>query len=258
MPAPLLIVVPTYNEVENLRPLLERLFRVIPWASVLVVDDGSPDGTGTLADELASRDARIHVLHRSGPRGLGRAYVDGFRWGLARDFAIFFEMDADLSHDPAHLPALLAAFDRGADVVVGSRNVPGGQVRGWGPGRHLLSRGGSLYSRGILGLPLRDLTTGYKGYTRRALRALEIDSLRSDGYAFQIETTHRAVRRGLVVEEIPIVFVDRRAGRSKMSRSIFLEAIFFVWKLRLEGATARLLSLRDQAREHLKAGRIAK
>ncbi len=235
MPAPLLVIIPTYNEVDNLRPLLERLFLVIPWAQALVVDDASPDGTGDLADAMSREDPRIHALHRGGPRGLGRAYVDGFCWGLERGFERFFEMDADLSHDPAHLPALLAAFERGADVVIGSRNIPGGEVRGWELKRHLLSRGGSLYSRWALGLPLRDLTTGFKGYSRRALEALEVTSLRSNGYSFQIETTYRAVRRGLRVEEVPIVFVDRRVGQSKMSREIFLEAVLIVWKLRLSG-----------------------
>jgi dolichol-phosphate mannosyltransferase len=235
VPAPLLVIIPTYNEVDNLRPLLERLFLVIPWAQALVVDDASPDGTGDLADAMSREDPRIHALHRGGPRGLGRAYVDGFCWGLERGFERFFEMDADLSHDPAHLPALLAAFERGADVVIGSRNIPGGEVRGWELKRHLLSRGGSLYSRWALGLPLRDLTTGFKGYSRRALEALEVTSLRSNGYSFQIETTYRAVRRGLRVEEVPIVFVDRRVGQSKMSREIFLEAVLIVWKLRLSG-----------------------
>lgn len=233
MSAPLLVIIPTYNEVDNLRPLLERLFLVIPWAQALVVDDASPDGTGALADAMSREDPRIHTLHRGGPRGLGRAYVDGFCWGLERGFERFFEMDADLSHDPAHLPALLAAFERGADVVIGSRNIPGGEVRGWELKRHLLSRGGSLYSRWALGLPIRDLTTGFKGYSRRALEALEVTSLRSNGYSFQIETTYRAVRRGLHVEEVPIVFVDRRVGQSKMSREIFLEAVLVVWKLRL-------------------------
>lgn len=235
MPAPLLVIIPTYNEVENLRPLLERLFLVVPWAQALVVDDASPDGTGALADAMSREDPRIHALHRGGLRGLGRAYVDGFCWGLERGFERFFEMDADLSHDPAHLPALLAAFERGADVVIGSRNIPGGEVRGWELKRHLLSRGGSLYSRWALGLPIRDLTTGFKGYSRRALEALEVTSLRSNGYSFQIETTYRAIRRGLRVEEVPIVFVDRRVGQSKMSREIFLEAVLVVWKLRLSG-----------------------
>lgn len=233
MPASLLVIIPTYNEVDNLRPLLERLFLVIPWAQALVVDDASPDGTGDLVEVMSREDPRIHALHRDGPRGLGRAYVDGFCWGLERGFEQFFEMDADLSHDPAHLPALLAAFERGADVVIGSRNIPGGEVRGWELKRHLLSRGGSLYSRWALGLPLHDLTTGFKGYSRRALEALEVTSLRSNGYSFQIETTYRAVRRGLRVEEVPIVFVDRRVGQSKMSREIFLEAVLIVWKLRL-------------------------
>jgi dolichol-phosphate mannosyltransferase len=231
----LLIVVPTYNEAENLRDLAASVFAVSPEAHLLVVDDASPDGTGALADALAQGDPRVSVLHRRGPRGLGLAYVDGFRWGLERGFDKFFEMDADRSHDPSHLPAFQAAFAAGADVVVGSRNVPGGAIRGWGLGRRLLSRGGSLYSRAVLDRPVHDLTTGYKAYTRQALERIDLATLRSNGYSFQIETTYRALRRGLRVVEIPIVFTDRRAGRSKMSRAIFAEAILVVWKLRLLG-----------------------
>lgn len=234
----LLIVVPTYNEADNLGRLVEELFRVVPWAHLLVVDDASPDGTGEMADRMAREDGRVFVLHRRGRRGLGLAYVDGFRWGMARGYDLLFEMDADLSHDPAHLPAFLAAFDRGADVVVGSRNIPGGAVRGWGAGRKLLSRGGSLYARAVLGLGVRDLTTGYKAYTRAALEKIGVESLQSNGYSFQIETTYRALRCGLRVVEVPIVFADRRAGRSKMSGAIFREAVAVVWRLRLGGPGA--------------------
>jgi dolichol-phosphate mannosyltransferase len=227
-----LVITPTFNEVDNIERFVAATLAVVPWAHVLIVDDASPDGTGAVADGLVARDARVSVLHRPGKLGLGRAYVEGFRWGLARGFELLFEMDADLSHDPAHLPAFLAAFERGADVVVGSRNVPGGGVRGWGAGRNALSKGGSLYSRLVLGVGVRDLTTGFKGYTRRAVEELGIETLESNGYSFQIETTYRAVARGLRVVEVPIVFVDRRAGESKMNTAIFLEAVGIVWKIR--------------------------
>lgn len=230
-----LIVVPTYNERDNIGPFLRSLRAAAPAARVLVVDDNSPDGTGALVDELARSDGRIFALHKAGKRGLGRAYVDGFAWGLARDFDYFFEMDADLSHNPAHLPAFFRELAAGADVVVGSRNIPGGSVEGWGPGRHLLSRGGSLYSRLILGVAVRDMTSGFKAYSRRALEVIGVDSLRSNGYSFQIETTYRALQRGLRVVETPIVFVDRQHNTSKMDRRIFAEAVLVVWKLRLEG-----------------------
>lgn len=231
----LLIVTPTYNEAENIEAFVRAVHAVTPWAHVLVVDDASPDGTGRIADAIATRDERVHVLHRPGKRGLGRAYVAGFGWGLERGYELLFEMDADLSHAPAHLPAMLAALAEGADVVVGSRNVPGGGVRGWGVGRNVLSKGGSMYSRAVLGVGVRDLTTGFKGYTRGALEAIAPATLASNGYAFQIETTYRAVRRGLRVVEVPIVFVDRRAGHSKMSARIFAEAVAIVWRLRLGG-----------------------
>ncbi|MCC6213500.1 MAG: polyprenol monophosphomannose synthase [Polyangiaceae bacterium] len=228
-----LIVTPTYEERHNLPFFVNAVLAVAPGAHLLVVDDASPDGTGDVADDLAREDARVHVLHRRGKLGLGTAYVEGFEWGLARGYARFFEMDADLSHDPRHLPAFFRELDAGAEVVVGSRNVAGGGVEGWGPGRYLLSKGGSLYSRLILGVPVRDLTTGYKAYTRRALELLDLPSVRSNGYSFQIETTYRALRAGLRVVETPILFVDRRAGESKMNRRIFAEAVLMVWKLRL-------------------------
>ncbi len=235
-----LVATPTYNEKDNLERFVAGVREAAPDADLMIVDDASPDGTGALADEMAARDTHVHVMHRPGKLGLGTAYVDAFRWGLARDYDCFFEMDADLSHDVKYLPDFFRALDEGADVVIGSRNVPGGGVEGWGPGRHFISKGGSLYSRAILGLPIRDLTSGYKAYTRRALEAIDLGSLRSNGYSFQIETTYRAFLRGMKVVEVPIIFVDRRVGHSKMNRRIFMEAIGVVWKLRLDVARRRL------------------
>jgi dolichol-phosphate mannosyltransferase len=239
-PRRVLVITPTYDEKDNLRALADALFAHAPDAHLLVVDDASPDGTGALADAMAARDGRIRVLHRRGKLGLGTAYVEGFRRALEGGYDVAFELDADLSHDPRYVPAFLRAIDGGADLVVGSRNVPGGGVRGWGPGRHVLSKGGSLYSRAILGVGVRDLTTGFKAYTRKALETLSLHTLRSTGYAFQIETTYRALRKGLRVVEVPIVFVDRRAGRSKMDHRIFAEAVLEVWRLRLEAARGRI------------------
>ncbi|MCZ7684709.1 MAG: polyprenol monophosphomannose synthase [Sandaracinaceae bacterium] len=233
--ARVLVVTPTYNEADNLEPFVRALFEVVPSAHVLVVDDASPDGTGKIADRMAGRDERVRVLHRGGKLGIGSAYLEGFRLGLRDGYDVLVQMDTDLSHDPRHLPAMLAAIEGGADVVLGSRNIPGGGVLGWGLGRHVLSKGGSLYSRTILGLPIRDLTSGYKAWSARALEGIDLEGVRSEGYSFQIEMTWRALRRGFRVVEVPIVFVDRRAGKSKMSRKIFLEAVAMVWKLRLEG-----------------------
>lgn len=236
----ILVVTPTYNECDNLPAFVAAVFAVLPEADVLVVDDASPDGTGEVADRLAKADKRISVLHRPGKLGLGTAYVDGFSRALEAGYDVVIEMDADLSHDPRYLPLFLEALGAGADVVVGSRNVPGGGVEGWGLGRHVLSKGGSLYARTILGVRVFDLTTGYKAYTRRALLAMDLGSLRSNGYSFQIETTYRALRKGLRVTEVPIVFVDRRVGHSKMSRRIFAEAVVEVWRLRLDALRGRL------------------
>ncbi|MCB9596671.1 MAG: polyprenol monophosphomannose synthase [Sandaracinaceae bacterium] len=230
-----LVVTPTYNERDNLERFVESLHDVLPEAHVLVVDDASPDGTGKIADRLAGRDERVSVLHRSGKLGIGSAYLEGFRHGLREGYEVLVQMDTDLSHDPRYLPDMLAAIERGADVVLGSRNIPGGGVDGWGPGRHFLSKGGSIYSRTILGLPLKDLTSGYKAWRREVLEAIDLGGVRSEGYSFQIEMTWRAVSRGFQVREVPIVFVDRRAGKSKMSRQIFIEAVLMVWKLRFEG-----------------------
>jgi dolichol-phosphate mannosyltransferase len=232
MPTATLIVVPTFNEADNIARLVAAIRLALPNADVLVLDDASPDGTAGVVRALAAADAKVHLLERPSKLGLGGAYVAGFGWGLERGFQRFFEMDADFSHDPSYLPALVAALDGGADVVVGSRNVPGGSIEGWGLGRHLLSRGGSLYARLLLGVSVCDMTTGFKGYTRRALERIDVSRLRSNGYAFQIETTLRALRAGLRVVEVPIVFVDRCVGRSKMSRNDVLEAISAVWAMR--------------------------
>lgn len=230
----ILIVTPTYNERENLERFVESVLRWVPEAHVLIVDDASPDGTGDVADRLAASDPRVKVMHRPGKLGIGTAYVQAFQRGIAEGYELLFEMDADLSHDPMHLPQFLKAFERGADVVIGSRNVPGGGVTGWGVGRHFLSKGGSLYSRTILGLPIRDLTSGYKAFRADVLRAIDLGGVRSEGYSFQIELTYRASQRGFAVVEVPIHFVDRKAGQSKMSSGIFMEAVTMVWKLRLE------------------------
>lgn len=235
-----LIVTPTYNEADNLRQFVAQVLALAPGAHILVVDDASPDGTGALADGMASQDARVRVLHRRGKLGLGTAYIDAFKLGLAADYTSFFEMDADLSHDPKYLPDFFRALESGADIVIGSRNVAGGGVEGWGLGRHVLSKGGSLYSRAILGIGVRDLTSGYKAFSRRALEIIDLGAVHSNGYSFQIEMTYRALRAGLRVEEVPIVFVDRRVGQSKMSRRVFAEAVGMVWKLRLSALRGKL------------------
>jgi len=236
-----LVCLPTYDERENLGPMLAALFAVDAELHVLVIDDGSPDGTGALADEIAAREPRLFVLHRPAKEGLGKAYLAGFAWALERAYDLVVEMDADFSHDPRALPALLARA-QDADLVLGSRYVAGGGTRGWGPLRRLLSAGGSLYARTILGLPIRDLTGGFKCFRRGVLEAVDLASVGCSGYAFQIELTHRAHRAGFRVAEVPILFVDRRVGRSKMSGRIVLEAIVKVWEMRLAafaGAEAR-------------------
>jgi dolichol-phosphate mannosyltransferase len=235
-----LVVTPTYNEKDNLPLFIEAVRAAMPDARIMVVDDNSPDGTGAIADAIAAKDDHVRVKHRPGKLGLGTAYIEAFTQGLSEGFDRFFEMDADLSHDVRYLPDFVRALDEGADVVIGSRNIPGGNVVGWGAGRHFISKGGSLYSRTILGLPVRDLTSGYKAFTRRALEAIDISTIHSNGYSFQIEMTYRAVRKGMRVKEVPIVFVDRTRGQSKMSRKIFVEAIGVVWKLRAEALVGKL------------------
>lgn len=256
-----LVVVPTYDEVENLAPVLERLHAALPGAHALVVDDASPDGTGQLADRLAALDPRVHVLHRAGKAGLGAAYVAGFRWGLAARaepphagapgsggaaYGVLVEMDADGSHAPEDLPRLLAALDgggggdvhgTGADLALGSRWVPGGRVVDWPRSRVLLSRAGNRYVRLALGLPVHDATGGFRAYRRSALEALDLGAVVSQGYCFQVDLVWRTHRAGLRVVEVPITFVERARGRSKMDRAIVLEAL---WRVTAWGA-ARLL-----------------
>ncbi len=230
-----LIVTPTYNEAENLHLLLEAVFEALPSVHVLVVDDNSPDGTGKMVAALAEQDARVHLLSRPGKLGLGSAYVAGFKWALERDYTHVFEMDADLSHQPCYLPQFLekaGGSPDACDLVLGSRRIPGGGVEGWGPGRRFLSYGGTLYARTILGLPYTDLTGGFKCFKREVLEDLELDTVRSEGYSFQIELTWRTHRKGYVIGEVPIIFPDREAGASKMSKAIFAEAVKMVWKLR--------------------------
>jgi dolichol-phosphate mannosyltransferase len=227
-----LIIVPTYNEAENVRGIAERLLEALPVADVLFVDDNSPDGTGAIIDEMVAANPRCHVMHRAGKLGLGTAYVEGFAWGLARDYRFLFEMDADGSHDPKYLPQMLALAEDGADVVVGSRNIPGGGTVNWGMGRNILSKGGSFYARTILGIDVRDVTAGFVCWRRDVLEALDLPTVDSNGYSFQIEMKYRAVKRGYKIVETPIVFVDRRVGQSKMSRAIVAEALLKVWALR--------------------------
>ena len=230
------MVLPTYNEAENVKQIVVRALAALPPGShVLVVDDDSPDGTGRLAEDLASREPSVEVLHRSKREGLGHAYLHGFAYALERGAEVVCQMDADFSHDPATLPDLIAALSS-ADVVLGSRYVPGGKVEDWGLARRLLSRGGSLYARVILQLPLRDLTSGFKAYRRQALGPLLAADVEAAGYVFQVETTYRAWRAGRRIVEIPITFRDRAAGTSKMTLAIAAEAAWRVplmrWRLR--------------------------
>jgi dolichol-phosphate mannosyltransferase len=231
-----LVIVPTYNERDNLPEIVAAVHRELPTADLLIVDDNSPDGTGRLADEIAARDKQVAVLHRAGKLGLGTAYIAGFRYALAREYQYIFEMDCDFSHDPRYLPLLLQHARDGADLVLGSRYVEGGGTVNWGPMRKVISRGGSFYARTILGVGVHDLTGGFKCFRRRVLETIDLDAVSAQGYGFQIEMTYRAVRHGFRVEEVPIVFVDRRVGQSKMSKKIFLEALTLVWKLRLGDA----------------------
>ncbi len=226
------ICIPTFNERENLPLIVPAVLEAVPLAHVLVVDDNSPDGTGALADEMAAADSRIHVMHREGKKGLGKAYLAAFEWALERDYEFIFEFDADFSHKPEYLPTFLALLDSSADVVVGSRRVRGGGVENWGAARRFISWGGSMYSRVVLQVPVRDLTGGFNGFRRDALQRIGLEQVSSTGYCFQVELKYRACKQGLRVVESPIIFPDRTRGESKMSGDIFLEAVTQVWKLR--------------------------
>jgi dolichol-phosphate mannosyltransferase len=237
------VCLPTYNERENLEPMVQALDDVVRAhdldARILVIDDSSPDGTGELADRLTGRFRFVSVLHRPHKEGLGPAYLAGFLWALAADADRIVEMDCDFSHDPADLPRLIAATEN-ADLVLGSRYVDGGGTRNWGLGRRAVSRFGSLYARALLGVPVRDLTGGFKCFRRSVLEGIGLERISTKGYAFQIETTYRALRAGFRVVEVPIVFSEREAGGSKMSRAIVLEAMTKVPELRLRAALGRL------------------
>lgn len=230
------VILPTYNERENLERFVARLLEVFDANSldgrIIVVDDGSPDGTGEIADSLAARLDNLSVIHRPEKQGIGPAYVAGFKQALATDTQYIMEMDCDFSHDPANIPAFLDAIKQ-ADLVLGSRYVPGGRVENWGLLRRLISRWGGLYARLVLGIPVNDLTGGNKCFRRKVLETLDLDAVSSQGYGFQIEMTYRTIRRGFRVKEIPITFSDRQLGQSKMSKRIVLEAVILVWKLRL-------------------------
>jgi dolichol-phosphate mannosyltransferase len=239
------VVLPTYDEADNIRPVSEAILTSLPGATLLVVDDSSPDGTGRMADELAATDKRIRVRHRAAKQGLGRAYLDGFSIALESGAEIVVQMDADFSHDPDVLPALIAPIVEGvADLVIGSRYTRGGGVVDWGLGRRLISRGGSLFARTVLGLSPNDLTGGFKAWRAATLGAVPFDGVHAGGYVFQIEMTFRASRAGARIREIPITFRDRRVGQSKMSRRIVVEALVVVVQLRLEEIGRRLGMLR--------------
>jgi dolichol-phosphate mannosyltransferase len=238
-----LVVIPTYNEAENLEPVVGRLRAAVPEADVLVVDDGSPDGTGDIADRLVAADTSVHVLHRSEKAGLGAAYIAGFRWALADGYDVVVEMDSDGSHAPEELPRLLTAL-RDADLVIGSRWVAGGQIRNWPLYRQIISIGGSTYARVLLRFPVRDSTSGYRAFRRQVLEELKLDEVASQGYCFQIDLAWKTWRTGFRVREVPITFTEREVGRSKMSRAIVVEAL---WRVAGWGLTSRSRSARARA-----------
>ncbi|TXK40638.1 polyprenol monophosphomannose synthase [Nonomuraea sp. C10] len=240
-----LVIVPTYNERENLPSITERLRAALPEAHLLVADDNSPDGTGKIADELASEDDHVHVLHRPAKQGLGAAYIAGFRWGLGEGYDVLVEMDADGSHQPEELHKLLTSLSEGADLAIGSRYVPGGKVKNWPATRELLSRGANLYTRIMLGLPVRDATAGFRAYRAAVLEKVGLADVESQGYCFQVDLTLRTCRHGLRVAEVPITFVERTVGTSKMSGRVMAEAFWRIFQWGLVGLPARLRGRRS-------------
>lgn len=234
-----LVIVPTYNEAENLERLSAEILSQDPRLELLVIDDGSPDGTGAIADRLVAAEPRMHVLHRPGKQGLGTAYVLGFGWAIERGYDAVCEMDADFSHDPKVLKRFLAEIES-CDLVIGSRYKTGVNVVNWPLSRLLLSYGASIYTRTITGLPVRDPTSGFKCFRRSTLESLDLDGLKSGGYSFQIEVNFKVWRKGLTIREVPIIFEDRLQGQSKMSKAIVREAIWMVWKLKLQALLGRI------------------
>ncbi|GAA0188447.1 polyprenol monophosphomannose synthase [Glutamicibacter creatinolyticus] len=233
-------IIPTYNELESLPLTVGRLRKAVPDADVLIADDNSPDGTGELADKMAAEDSQIHVMHRKGKEGLGAAYIAGFRWALERDYDVIVEMDADGSHMPEQLPRLLQASAEGADLVIGSRWVKGGEVVNWPLSRKIISRGGSFYSRTLLGLPLKDITAGYRAFKRETLEAIDFDAIESRGYGFQVDMTFRVSMLGMRIVEVPVTFVERELGDSKMSGNIVVEAMLNVTRWGLSARWKKL------------------
>ncbi len=226
-----LIIIPTYNELENLRPLLQEIFSYAQETDMLIVDDNSPDGTGKLADEIHNENPQVHVLHRAGKLGLGTAYIAGFKYAVAHGYDAAFEMDADFSHDPRYLPDFLKAIEH-ADLVIGSRYIPGGGTPNWSFLRRFISGGGNIFARFMLGIPVQDCTAGFRCYRRQVLESIDLDTIQSQGYAFQVEMAYRVMRQGFKIVETPIVFMDRRIGKSKMSRKIVIEAFIYVLRAR--------------------------
>ncbi|MBM3669163.1 MAG: polyprenol monophosphomannose synthase [Actinobacteria bacterium] len=247
----ILVIIPTYNERVALPAILERVRTSVPEADVLVADDNSPDGTGRVADDWAAHDDQVHVMHRLGKEGLGTAYLAGFAWGLQNGYDVLVEMDADGSHQPEQLPRLLGAL-RGCDLVLGSRWVTGGATENWSRGRQVLSKGGNLYTRLMLGVPIRDATGGYRAFRASTLRALDLHEVASQGYCFQVDLAWRAVQRGMQVREVPITFVERTSGASKMSRTIVAEAL---WRVTVWGVDSRVTRLRERAMTRRGEGR---
>ncbi|KWX00985.1 dolichol-phosphate mannosyltransferase [Carbonactinospora thermoautotrophica] len=239
-----LVIIPTYNEAENIERIVQRVRTANPDVHVLIADDNSPDGTGEIADRLAETDGQVHVMHRKGKEGLGAAYLAGFRWGLEQGYDVLVEMDADGSHQPEQLPRLLNALqEQQADLVLGSRWVKGGEVVNWPKSREILSRGGNTYARIMMGIPLRDATGGYRAFRRRTLEGIDLASVQSQGYCFQVDLAWRAIKAGFRVVEVPITFVERELGASKMSRQIVMEAL---WRVTAWGLRARLDRLRGK------------
>jgi dolichol-phosphate mannosyltransferase len=233
-----LVIIPTYDEKENVGPIAKAVHENCPEADVLFVDDNSPDGTGQVIDELCKQDSFIHVLHRDAKEGLGRAYIAGFKWALQREYELIFEMDADFSHNPAELPNFIKAAET-SDLILGSRYVDGISITNWPLSRLILSKSAATYVRIVTGMPITDPTGGFKCFRRAVLEAISLDEVIANGYSFQVEMTHRAWMRGFRIGEVPITFVDRRAGYSKMSSDIFTEAILLVWKLALRNKFRR-------------------
>ena len=247
----IVVIIPTFNERESLAAIVGRVRSSVPEVEILIIDDNSPDGTGAIADELAAAEPKVQVMHRLGKEGLGAAYLAGFSWALQNSFDVVVEMDADGSHQPEQLPRLLAAL-RGADLVLGSRWIAGGGTENWSKGREILSRGGNFYTRTMLGVPLHDATGGYRAFRADTLRKLGLHDVASQGYCFQVDLAWRAVQRGLVVTEVPITFVERAAGTSKMSQRIVVEAL---WRVTVWGFDDRVTRIRRTAQNKRRQSR---